>query len=149
MAGTGQLQHVQNLSAMHRTLNTYGLHSHSTHKTLQHARNSSSTHNDNYSTSRPIRVRTGQLQYARNTILAESTPKGVNWRSKDVTQAQHACKYKVHKLHQRYILNKGCSQVAYIPYISDTLGDTGVHRHKTEPFFLFKTVSFDLETGSP
>ena len=65
--------------------------------------------------------------------------------SKYVTQAQlqrpepptvpltwHAaeCKYKVHNLHQRYILNKGCSQVAYIPYISDTLGDTGVHRRK-------------------
>ena len=44
----------------------------------------------------------------------ESVDKGVNYRSKDVTQAQqqrpesptatltwHACKYKVHKLHQR------------------------------------------------
>ena len=47
---------------------------------------------------------------------AESTDKGVNQRSKYVTQAQqqrpesptvtltwHACKYKVHKLHQTYI----------------------------------------------
>ena len=44
-----------------------------------------------------------------------STHKGVNWRSKDITNAQqqrpesptvtltwHACKYKVHKLHQTY-----------------------------------------------
>ena len=48
----------------------------------------------------------------------ESTNKGGNQRSKYVTQVQqqrsksptvtltwHACKYKVHKLHQRYILN--------------------------------------------
>ena len=50
---------------------------------------------------------------------AESAYKGVNWRSKYVTQVQlgpesptitltwvnlHECKYKVHKLHQRYIL---------------------------------------------
>ena len=48
---------------------------------------------------------------------AESTDKGVNQRSKYVTQVQqqrpesptvtltwHACKCKVHKLHQRYIL---------------------------------------------
>ena len=52
----------------------------------------------------------------------ESTHKGVNSRSKDVTQAQqkrpelpsvaltwHAFKYKVHKLHQRYILKKRMS----------------------------------------
>ena len=51
---------------------------------------------------------------------AESTHRGVNWRSKDVTQTQqqrpespavtltwHACKYKVHKLHQRYFLREG------------------------------------------
>ena len=48
---------------------------------------------------------------------AESPHKGLNQRLEDVTQAQqqrpelpsviltwHACKYKVHKLHQRYIL---------------------------------------------
>ena len=51
---------------------------------------------------------------------AESAQKGVNWRSKYVTQAQHqrpesptatltwhACKCKVHTLHQRYILSSG------------------------------------------
>ena len=51
---------------------------------------------------------------------AESTHKGVNWRSIYITQfiqqqrpepptvtlTWHACKYKVHKLHQRYILKK-------------------------------------------
>ena len=49
--------------------------------------------------------------------LKESTHKGVNYRSKYLTQVQqqrpesptvtltwHACKYKVHKLHQRYFL---------------------------------------------
>ena len=52
-----------------------------------------------------------------NSKTAQSTHKGVNWRSKDVTQIQqqrpesptititwHACKSKVHKLHQRHIL---------------------------------------------
>ena len=50
-----------------------------------------------------------------------STSKGVNWRLKYATQAQqqrselptvtltwHACKYKVYKLHQRYILCVPC-----------------------------------------
>ena len=50
--------------------------------------------------------------------VLSSTHKGVNWLSKSVTQVQlrrpesptvtltcHACKYKVHKLHQRYILS--------------------------------------------
>ena len=49
-------------------------------------------------------------------LSIETTHKGVNQRSKDVTQVQqqrpesatvtltrYACKYKVHKLHQRYI----------------------------------------------
>ena len=37
----------------------------------------------------------------------------------------------------------------YIPYISGTLGDTGVHRHKTEPIFIpDRTWSLNLETGS-
>ena len=44
---------------------------------------------------------------------------------------------------------KGCPPVAHIPYISGTLGDTGTHRHKTEPIFIQdQTWSFDLETGS-
>ena len=41
----------------------------------------------------------------------ESTHNRVNQRSKDFTQSQqqrHACKYKVHKLHQRYILERSC-----------------------------------------
>ena len=54
---------------------------------------------------------------ARQAPTRESTHKGVNQRSKYVTQVQqqrpesprvtltwHACKYKIHKLHQRYIL---------------------------------------------
>jgi len=36
-----------------------------------------------------------------------------------------------------------------VPYISGTLGDTGVQRHKTEPIFIqHRTKSFDLETRS-
>ena len=71
----------------------------------------------------------------------------------------------VNKLHQRYSLKKKISwmllyvhrnrkvsrdftqllssdkkrkwpTVAYIPYISGTLGDTGLYRHKTEPIFI-------------
>ena len=55
-----------------------------------------------------------------NGFKFESTHKGVNQRSKYVTQVQHqrpesptitliwhACKYKVHKLHQRYIHKSG------------------------------------------
>ena len=41
-----------------------------------------------------------------------------------VTLTWHACKYKVHELHQRYILfssfKKGCPPVAYTPYVSGT-----------------------------
>ena len=29
--------------------------------------------------------------------------------------------------------------MAYVPFILGTLGDTGVHRHKKEPIFIFKT----------
>ena len=55
-------------------------------------------------------------QNEAQSARAESTHKGVNQRWKDVTQTQqqrpesptvtstwHAIKYKVHKLHQRYI----------------------------------------------
>ena len=35
----------------------------------------------------------------------------------------------------------------YIPYILGTLGDTGVHRHKTEPVFI-RDRTIDLETAS-
>ena len=38
---------------------------------------------------------------------------------------------KVHKLHQKYILKKG----------TGTLGDTGVHRRKTEPIFIHRPDS--------
>ena len=41
----------------------------------------------------------------------------------------HASKYKVHKIHQKYILKKRMPPVAYIPSISGTLGDTHVYRH--------------------
>ena len=60
-----------------------------------------------------------------------------------ITLTWHACKYKVHKLHQRYILKKGCPSVAYI-YIyiyptlqahSVTLVCTGIRQNQ----FLFKT----------
>ena len=60
-----------------------------------------------------------------------------------VTLTWHACKYTVHKLHQRCILKKRMlpsppkHPVAYMPYISGTFGDTGVHiRHKTKPVFI-------------
>ena len=54
-------------------------------------------------------------QNETQSARAESTHKGVNQSSKDVTQAQqrpeslmvtltwHACKYKFHKSHQRYV----------------------------------------------
>ena len=39
--------------------------------------------------------------------------------------------------------------IIIIPSISGTLGDTGVHRHKTEPILIpDRTYSLDLETGS-
>ena len=53
-----------------------------------------------------------------------------------VTLTWPGCKYKVHKLHQRHILKKECPQVTSVPYISGILGDTGVHKHKTEPIFI-------------
>ena len=55
--------------------------------------------------------------------------------SPTVTLTWHASKYKVHKLQQRYILQKGCLLIVYIPYISGTLGNTNVQRHNTEPSF--------------
>ena len=55
-------------------------------------------------------------KYETEWSPAESTNKAVNYHSKDITQTQqqrpelpmvtltwHACKYKVYKLHQRYI----------------------------------------------
>ena len=67
------------------------------------------------------------IQNEAQSARAESTHKGANWRWKYVRQVQqqrpesptvtltwHACKYKVHKLHQRYILKKGCPPLAYI-----------------------------------
>ena len=64
-------------------------------------------------------LKRNEVQSAR----AESTHKGVNQRWKYVTQVQkhrpesltvtltwHACKCKVHKLHQRYILKKDAPQ---------------------------------------
>jgi len=50
----------------------------------------------------------------------------------------HACKYKAHKLQKRYILKLKVIKIpvaCYIPYISGTLGDAGMHRDKTEPIF--------------
>ena len=60
--------------------------------------------------------RTNLKQNEAQSARAESTHRGDNQRSKYVTQVQqqrpesptvtliwHACKYKVHKLHQRYI----------------------------------------------
>ena len=54
-----------------------------------------------------------------------------------------------YKLHQRYILEKGCPKWHNIPSISGTLGDTGVYRHTTEPIFIRdRTLSLELETCS-
>ena len=98
---------------------------------------------------------------ARQAPTRESTHKGVNQRSKYVTQVQqqrpesprvtltwHACKYKVHKLHQRYMrvntkykvhklhqryIYRGCtSDGIYVPCIYTphqvrvTVGDSGL-----------------------
>ena len=67
-------------------------------------------------------------QNEAKSACAVSTDKGVNWRSKYVTQVQqqrpasptvtltcHACKYEVHQLHQRY--SKRTSGRVYVPYI--------------------------------
>ena len=53
----------------------------------------------------------------------------------------HASKYKVHKLHQRYILKRDASPppphlVARTPSISNTLGNTGVYKQKTNQFLI-------------
>ena len=62
-------------------------------------------------------------------VHTEPTHKGVNKRSKVVTQIQqqrpelptvtltwHVCKHKVHKLHQRYILCTRCTRVTYLVF---------------------------------
>ena len=54
------------------------------------------------------------------------SPSNSTWR---------ASKYKVYKLHQRYILKKGWPQW-HIPSISGTLGESGVYRHTTESIFI-------------
>ena len=64
-----------------------------------------------------------KVSMLEKTCAVESTHKGVNQCSKYVTQVQqqrpesptvtltwHACKYKVHKLHQRYSL-RNCIKV--------------------------------------
>ena len=69
----------------------------------------------------------------------ESTHKGVNWCSKYVTQVQqrpesptvtltwHACKCKVHKLHQRYILLRGlCTSYLHACQVTVTLSNSGL-----------------------
>ena len=71
----------------------------------------------NSTTHHPILKREVLKIPGRNFNSFESTHKGVNLRSKYVTQVQqqrpesptvtltwHACKYKVHKLHHRYII---------------------------------------------
>ena len=86
-----------------------------------------------------------------NSKTAQSTHKAVNKRSKDNTQIQqqrpesptitltwHACKYKVRKLHQRYILKNGCPLVALYPTFQAHLATqecTGINQNP----FLFKT----------
>ena len=72
--------------------------------------------------------------------------KGVNYRRKYVTQVQqqrsesptvaltrHACKYKVHKLHQRYVLNQRmygwwslCTLHLHACQVRVTVGDSGL-----------------------
>ena len=49
--------------------------------------------------------------------------------------------YKVYKPHRRYILKKECPQVAYIPSISGTLGDRGVHNAGLTEFVPFFVLS--------
>ena len=55
--------------------------------------------------------------------------------SPTLTLTWHASKYKVHNLHQRYVLKNLCPQAAYTPSTSGTLSDTSVYRHKREPNF--------------
>ena len=67
------------------------------------------------------------VQYHNTNCRQKSTHKGLNQRSTDVTQVQqqrpesptvtltwHACKYKVHKLHKRYIF----SNIKEVPWWS-------------------------------
>ena len=66
---------------------------------------------------RPTRLLPGVIFNLKQSARAGSTNKGANLRSKYLTQVQqqkpesptvtltwHACKYKAHELHQRYIL---------------------------------------------
>ena len=77
---------------------------------------------------------TNLKQNEAQSARAESTHKGVNQLSKCVTQVQqkrpeqpmvtftwHACKYKVHKLHQRHILKE-----YLVCQVRDTIGDSGL-----------------------
>ena len=75
------------------------------------------------------------LNQTRELISARKTSH--KHSNKDLSRllTWHVSKYKVglHKLHQSYILCKGR------PFISGTLGDTGVYKHDREPvFFLVK-----------
>ena len=91
-----------------------------------------------------IRKVTRENQHARELISAQKTSHKHN--NEDLSRllvalTWHACKYKVHKLHQRRILKKGCPPVAYI-YIyppfqahSATQVSTGIKQNQ----FLFKT----------
>ena len=79
------------------------------------------------------------VQYHNTNCRQKSTYKGLNQRSTDVTQVQqqrlesptviltwHACKYKVHKLHQRYTF----SDIKEVPLVEFMhLGD--------DSFFLY------------
>ena len=80
-------------------------------------------------------------------ILTQSTHKGVNYRLKDVTQAQqqspesptvtltwHEHKYKVHKLHQRYIL-------CFLLFLHNVLSDL----HKTDILLTLVTVQICIQ----
>ena len=66
---------------------------------------------------------------SKNFARDKSTHKGANWRSKYVTQVQQrrpesptvtrawrSCKYKVHKLHQRYILKGTSVEFLYLAF---------------------------------
>ena len=75
------------------------------------------------------------LNQTRELISARKTSHKHNNKDPSRLLTWHVSKYNVglHKLHQRYILYKGR------PFISGTLGDTGVYKHDREPvFFLVK-----------
>ena len=61
-----------------------------------------------------------------------------------VTLTWFVSKYKIHKLHQRYSLKKGCPPVAYIPSISGTLSDTGMYKRKRDPVFVQNRIHSPL-----